>query len=48
MKRLIVDGEVVGMRERVFVLKEKFKVFVRIGGFLYKVLDELVKYLKIE
>ncbi|CAH8267668.1 unnamed protein product [Arabidopsis lyrata] len=48
VKRLIVDDEGAGMRERALVLKEKLKASVRSGGSSYNALDELVKQLKIE
>lgn len=48
VKRLIVDEEVAGMRERALVLKEKLEASVRSGGSSYKALDELAKYLKTE
>ncbi|CAH8356538.1 unnamed protein product [Eruca vesicaria subsp. sativa] len=48
VKRLTVDEEVAGMRERALVLKEKLKASVRSGGSSYKALDELAKYLKTE
>ncbi|KFK33998.1 hypothetical protein AALP_AA5G088400 [Arabis alpina] len=48
VKRLIVDEEGQGMRERVLVLKEKIKASVRSGGSSYNALDELVKFLKTE
>ncbi|EFH53758.1 UDP-glucoronosyl/UDP-glucosyl transferase family protein [Arabidopsis lyrata subsp. lyrata] len=46
VKRLIVDDEGAGMRERALVLKEKLKASVKNGGASYDALNELVKYLK--
>ncbi|CAH2065165.1 unnamed protein product [Thlaspi arvense] len=48
VKRLLVDEEGAGMRERTLVLKEKLKASVRRGGSSYNALDELVKYLNTE
>ncbi|VYS59566.1 unnamed protein product [Arabidopsis thaliana] len=48
VKRLIVDDEGVGMRERALVLKEKLNASVRSGGSSYNALDELVHYLEAE
>lgn len=48
VKRLIVDEEVEGMRERALVLKEKLKASIRSGGSSYKALDELAKYFETE
>lgn len=45
VKRLIVDEEGAGMRQRAHDLKEKLKASVRSGGSSYNALDELVKYL---
>ncbi|XP_048597546.1 UDP-glycosyltransferase 76E4-like isoform X2 [Brassica napus] len=46
VKRLIVDEEGTGMRERALVLKEKLKASLRSGGSSYNALDEFVNYLK--
>ncbi|KAL0885512.1 hypothetical protein Bca101_009495 [Brassica carinata] len=46
VKRLIVDEEGAGMRERALVLKEGLKASVRSGGSSYNALDEFVNYLK--
>ncbi|CAN6900707.1 unnamed protein product [Brassica oleracea var. botrytis] len=46
VKRLIVDEEGAGMRERALVLKEKLKASLRSGGSSYNALDEFVNYLK--
>ncbi|KAJ4890478.1 UDP-glycosyltransferase 76E5 [Raphanus sativus] len=48
VKRLMVDEEVAGMRERALVLKEKLEASLRSGGSSYRALDELAKYLKTE
>ena len=48
VKRLIVDDEGVGLRERALVLKEKLNASVRSGGSSYNALDELVHYLEAE
>ncbi|XP_023639149.1 UDP-glycosyltransferase 76E4-like [Capsella rubella] len=48
VKRLIVDEESVGMKERALSLREKLKVSVTGGGFSYSALDELVEHLKRE
>ncbi|KAL9294077.1 UDP-glycosyltransferase 76E4 [Arabidopsis thaliana] len=48
VKRLIVDDEGVGMRERALLLKEKLNASVRSGGSSYNALDELVHYLEAE
>ncbi|KAG7564710.1 UDP-glucuronosyl/UDP-glucosyltransferase [Arabidopsis suecica] len=48
VKRLIVDDEGAGMRERALVLKEKLNASVRSGGSSYDSLNELVNYLKTE
>ncbi|WZZ18653.1 hypothetical protein YC2023_111742 [Brassica napus] len=48
VKRLIVDEEGAGMRERALVLKEKLKASLRSGGSSYNALDEFVNYLKIK
>ncbi|ESQ37309.1 hypothetical protein EUTSA_v10002845mg [Eutrema salsugineum] len=45
VKRLIVDEESEGLRERAHVLREKLKASVRSGGSSYNALDELVKML---
>ncbi|KFK22953.1 hypothetical protein AALP_AAs44436U000100 [Arabis alpina] len=46
VKRLIVDEEGAGMRERALALQEEIKASVRSGGSSYNALDELVKHLK--
>ncbi|EOA24025.1 hypothetical protein CARUB_v10017240mg [Capsella rubella] len=45
VKRLIVDEEGAGMRERALGLKEKVKASTRSGGSSYNALDELVTHL---
>ncbi|CAA0384693.1 unnamed protein product [Arabidopsis thaliana] len=44
VKRLIVDDEGAGMRERALVLKEKIKASVSSGGALYNALEDIVNY----
>jgi len=46
VKRLIVDDEGAGMRERALVLKEKIKASVSSGGASYNALEDIVNYLK--
>ncbi|KAL1188037.1 UDP-glycosyltransferase 76E4 [Cardamine amara subsp. amara] len=48
VKRLIVDEESEGMRERALDLKEKVKASLRSGGSSYNALDELIKFLNRE
>ncbi|KAL1222096.1 UDP-glycosyltransferase 76E6 [Cardamine amara subsp. amara] len=48
VKRLIMDDEGAGMREKAIGLKEKLKASVRSGGASYNALDELVNYLETE
>ncbi|CAH8267673.1 unnamed protein product [Arabidopsis lyrata] len=48
VKRLIMDEEGAGMRERALDLKEKLKASVRSGGSSYNALGELVKFLNTE
>ncbi|KAL1220244.1 UDP-glycosyltransferase 76E4 [Cardamine amara subsp. amara] len=48
VKRLILDEEGEGMRERALDLKEKVKASVKSGGSSYEALDELVKFLNTE
>ncbi|OAP06787.1 hypothetical protein AXX17_AT3G40490 [Arabidopsis thaliana] len=46
VKKLIVDDEGAGMRERSLVLKEKIKASVSSGGTSYNALEDIVSYLK--
>ncbi|KAL1222097.1 UDP-glycosyltransferase 76E4 [Cardamine amara subsp. amara] len=48
VKRLILDEEGEGMRERALDLKEKVKASVKSGGSSYDALGELVKFLNTE